>query len=251
MSKPDNFFFYVGMSVLVASIFLTFIIFHPKKIDENENLILIDNLTNIEIKEKALSLMKPGDIILTKPKSIYDSYEYNKRTRNSRTRLSNFFFYNLFDKILINSIGDTYWHVAIYLGNGTMNSLYLDNRNEMIDETFIRHKYLKVLDVKTSENNKALALERAKEHYEKQDIYYSLKNGLLIVALESTRSDRIFNLKENELVCSGYVSLLYKGVDFDSKPFTHVTPADIEFSENTEVKFLINRIGFYITDESK
>jgi len=251
MSKLDNFFFYIGVSVLIFSIFLTFVIFQPKKIYENENLILIKNMTNSEIRERALNLMEPGDIILTKPKSLYDYYEYNKKMRHSKTRLNNFFFYNLFDKILISSLGDTYWHVAVYLGNGTMNSLYFSNRNEPLDEIFIQHKYFKVMDVKTSNENKILALKRAKNYYEKQDIYYSLKNGLIIVALESTNSDKKYPLKENELVCSSYVALLYKEINFDGKPFTHITPVDIELSEYTETKFLVNKTGFYVKDENR
>lgn len=249
MSKLDNFLFYTGISILILCIFLTFIIFHPKKINDNENFVFIRDLTNEEILEKTLGLIEPGDIILTKPKSLYDSYEYNKKTKYSRTRISNFFFYNLFDKILISSIGDTYWHVAIYTGNNTINSLYLDNRNEIINENFIRHKYFKVLNVKTPEENKNLAIERADEHFKKQDIYYSLKNGLIIVSVESAKLDKRYSLKENELVCSSYIALLYKEVNFDNKPFTHITPVDIEFSDKTEVKFLVNETGFYVKNE--
>jgi|SRR3989344_1636186 len=248
MGKIDNFLFYTGISILILCIFLAFIIFHPKKINENEYLIFIGGLTNEEILEKTLGLMEPGDILLTKPKSLYDSYEYNKKAYKKK-RISNFFFYNMFDKILISSIGDTYWHVAVYIGNNTMNSLYLDNRNEIINEDFIQHKYFKVLNVKTSEENKNLAVERADEHFKKQDIYYSLKNGLIIVSIESANLNRRYNLKENELVCSSYVALIYKEVNFDNKPFTHITPVDIEFSDKTEVKFLVNETGFYVKNE--
>ena len=248
MSKLDNFLFYTGISILILCIFLTFIIFHPKKINENETLVFIGDLTNNEIKEKTLGLIEPGDILLTKPKSLYDSYEYNKKAYK-KTRISNFFFYNMFDKILISSIGDTYWHVAVYIGNNTMNSLYLDNRNEMINEDFIKHKYFKVLNVKTNEENKKLAIERANEHFKKQDIYYSLKNGLIIISVESAKLDKRYNLKENELVCSSYIALLYKEVNFDNKLFTHITPVDIEFSDKTEVKFLVNETGFYVKNE--
>lgn len=251
MGKLDNFFFYTGIFILILCILITFIIFQPKKITENEKLILIENITNPEILEKILTIMEPGDIILTKPKSLYNNYEYDKEIGHSSAMFSSFFFYNLFDKILINSMGDTYWHVAVYLGNGTMNSLYLDNRNELMNDKFIQHKYFKVLNVKASEEKKRLALKRAEEHHEKQDMYYSLKNGLIIVALESTKSSRFYDLKENELVCSSYAALLYKEINFDKKPFTHITPVDIEFSNETDIKFLVNKTGFYIKDENK
>ena len=148
-------------------------------------------------------------------------------------------------------MGDTYWHVGIYIGNGTMNSLYLDNKNEKINKNFIEHNYFKVLKVKASEYEKKLAMKRAKEHYEKQDIYYSLKNGLLITYAESVKSKKFLDLKENELICSSYVAYLYREINFDNKPFTNVAPVDLEFSSVTELNFIVNKTGFYIKNETE
>ena len=163
----------------------------------------------------------------------------------SRNGFSNLFFYNLFDKILISSMGDTYWHTGIYIGDGIIDSLYLRNIEETFDNT-IEHKYFKVLGVKTSDKNKYLAMERAKEHYRNQDVYYSLKNGLIIVFLESTGANWNLDIREDELVCSSYVALLYREINFDDKPFTYITPVNIEFSDLTETKFLVNETGFYM-----
>ena len=87
---------------------------------------------------------------------MYDYYQYNKKVKGySRNGFSNLFFYNLFDKILISSMGDTYWHTGIYIGDGIIDSLYLRNIEETFDNT-IEHKYFKVLGVKTSDKNKSL-----------------------------------------------------------------------------------------------
>lgn len=245
MEKIEVFLFYTGLSILFLCLFLTFLFFTPKQINETENLKLIEGLTQEQILDLTLKLIEEGDIILTKPKSLFDSYEYDRKKDLKPNRITNFFFYNLFDKILINSMGDTYWHIAIYVGNGTMNSLYLDTREELIDEDFLEHRYFKVLNVKTSKTNKKLAIERANEHLKNQDIYYSLKNGLLITFLESIGSNRKLNIKEDELICSTYIASIYKEVIFEDKEFTQITPVDIEFSDKVETKFLVNKTGFY------
>tara|TARA_Y100000034_G_C6899357_1_gene415385 strand:+ start:243 stop:989 length:747 start_codon:yes stop_codon:yes gene_type:complete len=246
MVKIDNFLFYTGLSIFFLCLFLTFIFFTPKQIDETENLVLIENLTQKEMINLSLILVEEGDIVLTKPKSFLDDYAYDKKTGKKKNRLTSFFFYSLFDKILISSMGDTYWHVTIYVGEGKINSLYLDTREELIDKDLLEHKYFKVLKVKTSEENKKLAIKRANEHLKNQDIYYSLKNGLLAVYIESTGSNRRYNIKEDELVCSSYLASIYREVNFDDKEFTHITPVDIELSNQIEVKFLINEEGFFI-----
>lgn len=245
MEKIEDFLFYMGISILILCIFLTFLFFSPKDINEEENLILIEDLTLKEIQNLTLNLIEEGDILLTKPKSLFDSYEYSRKTNKKPNRFTNFFFYNLFDKIIINSMGDTYWHVTIYVGNGNIHSLYLDTREELINENFLKHKYFKVLSVKTQEVNKKLALERANKHLKNQDIYYSLRNGLLIAYLESMESNKKYNIKKDELVCSSYIASIYKEINFADKPFTHIAPVDIEFSDKTETKFLINETGFY------
>jgi len=246
MGKFDNFLFFTCISILFLCILLTFSFFTPKKASDSENMVFIGKLDDKEIKEKTLSLIKPGDVILTKPKSLYDYYQYNKKVKGySRNGFSNLFFYNLFDKILISSMGDTYWHTGIYIGDGIIDSLYLRNIEETFDNT-IEHKYFKVLGVKTSDKNKYLAMERAKEHYRNQDVYYSLKNGLIIVFLESTGANWNLDIREDELVCSSYVALLYREINFDDKPFTYITPVNIEFSDLTETKFLVNETGFYM-----
>lgn len=251
MSKLDDFLFYTGITILFLCIFLIFLFFGPKELNGNENLVFVENLTLEQTQEKTLSLMEEGDIILTKPKSLADSYLYElERKGKLANSVRNFFFYSLFDKILISSMGDTYWHSGIYIGNETINSLSFSGINQdKLDKNFFKYKYFKVLKVKTSEDNKILAIQRANEHLKNQDVYYSPKNGLLIVFLESTSSKREFNIKENELVCSSYIGSIYKEVKFNNKPFTHLTPVALEFSDKVETKFLVNKTGFYIKNE--
>lgn len=251
MSKLDNIFFSIGISILILSIFFIFLFFGSKKINESESLQFIGNLTLEQTQEKTLSLMEEGDIILTKPKSLTDSYLYELERKGKITNpIKTFFWYNLFDKILISSMGDTYWHSGIYIGNETMNSIYFSGiYKDKLDENFFKYRYFKVLKVKTSEDNKRLAIERSDEHFKNQDVYYSLKNGLLTVFLESTASKRELNIKENELVCSSYIGSIYREVKFNNKPFTHLTPVALEFSDKTETKFLVNQTGFYIENE--
>lgn len=251
MGKIDNILFSIGISILILCIFLTFLFFSPKKLNENESLVFVGNLTLEQTQEKTLSLMEEGDLILTKPKSLTDSYLYELEKKGKLANsIKTFFWYNLFDKILISSMGDTYWHLGIYIGNETMNSIYFSGINkDKLDKNFFKYKYFKVLKVKTSEDNKRLAIQRADEHFKNQDVYYSLKNGLLTVFLESTSSKRELNIKENELVCSSYIGSIYKEVKFNNKPFTHLTPVALEFSDKVETKFLVNKTGFYIKNE--
>jgi len=246
MGKLDDFLFYIGLSILFLCLFLTFLFFSPKQLNETENLIFIENLTQKQIQNLTLNLIEEGDIILIKPKSFADSYAYDKKTgRGIKDKIPAFFWHNFYDKIIISSMGDTYWHTGIYIGNGTINSLSLDIHEDKLNEIFFKYKYFKVLNVKTSEINKKLAIERANKHLKNQDIYYSLRNGLLIVYLESIGSNKKYNIKKDELVCSSYIALIYKEVIFDDKPFTHITPINIEFSDKTKIKFLINETGFY------
>ena len=246
MEKIEGFLFYTGLSILFLCLFLTFLFFTPKQINETENLVLVENLTLKQMQNLSLSLIEEGDILLTKPKSFIDDILYdNSIGRGSNNKFTSFFWYNFFDNIIVSSMGDTYWHSAVYIGNGKMNSLALDIYEDTINEDFLNHKYFKVLEVKTSNKNKKLAIKRANEHLKNQDIFYSLKNGLLAVYLEAVESTRIYNFKEDELVCSGYIALIYKEVIFDNKPLTHITPVDIEFSDKTETKFLVNETGFY------
>tara|TARA_Y100000034_G_scaffold47494_1_gene58488 strand:+ start:110 stop:865 length:756 start_codon:yes stop_codon:yes gene_type:complete len=247
MGKLDNVLFYFGISLLIICILLTFVFFSPKKITETDDFILRENLTPTQIQELTLDLIEEGDIIAIKPKSFSDSYQYDQKNDDAfGNPFTSIFLYNLFDKLLISSMGDTYWHVGIYIGNGTINSLSLDVRKDKIDETFIEHKYFKVLKVRTSKENKKLAMERAEQHFNYQDVYYSLKNGLLVVYLESIGSKKVYDMRENELVCSGYIASLYREVSFTDKPFTHVSPVALEFSDKTDTKFLVNEEGFFV-----
>jgi len=246
MKKLEDFLFYTGVSILFLCIFLTFLFFTPKKVNETENFILLENMTLKQMQDLSLNLIEEGDIVLIKPKSFADSYKYDlKRGRGINDKVTSFFWYNLFDKIIINSMGDTYWHIGVYTNDGIINSLSLDIHEDDINK-IIEYDYIKVLNVKTSGENKKLAIKRAEEHLKNQDIYYSLKNGLIIVFLESTNSKRIYEITDNELVCSSYIASIYREVDFDDKPFTHITPVDIEFSDNVETKFLINETGFFV-----
>src|SRR3989344_2510547 len=246
MKKLEDFLFYTGVSILFLCIFLTFLFFTPKKVNETENFILLENMTLKQMQDLSLNIIEEGDIVLIKPKSFADSYKYDlKRGRGINDKVTSFFWYNLFDKIIINSMGDTYWHIGVYTNDGIINSLSLDIHEDDINK-IIEYDYIKVLNVKTSGENKKLAIKRAEEHLKNQDIYYSLKNGLIIVFLESTNSTRIYEITDNEFVCSSYIASIYREVDFDDKPFTHITPVDIEFSDNVETKFLINETGFFV-----
>lgn len=247
MSKLDNFLFYVGISVLLLCIILTLLLFSPKKIQEDQNLVFIGNLTLEQTKERTLSMIEEGDIILIKPKSIKDSYLYELSIESGISNpVKNFFFYNFFDKLMISSMGDTYWHVGIYIGNGKISSLRFSGIHENeLDENFFNYKYFKVLRVETSEENKIKAIERANEHFREQDVYYSFKNGLILVYLESINSKKELSIKEDELICSSYISSLYREIDFNDEPFTHITPINLEFSDKTETKILVNQTGFY------
>lgn len=248
MSKLDNVLFYTGISILLLCILLTFLFFSPKKIQEDENLHFIGNLSLEQTKEKTLRLIEEGDIILIKPKSIKDSYLYELSIESGFVNpVKNFFIYNFFDKLMISSMGDTYWHVAIYIGNGKMSSLRFSGVHEnKLDKNFFNYKYLKVLKIKTSEDNKKIAVERSNEHFRRQDVYYSLKNALLLVYLESINSKRELSIREDELICSSYIASLYKEISFNNKPFTYVTPVSLEFSDETETKILVNQTGFYV-----
>ena len=246
MVNADKLLFSLGISLLIICILLTFIFFTPKKIMETDDFILKEGLTPEQIQELSLDLIEEGDIVATKPKSFYDDYEYDMKTGRGANYFTNFFWYNLFDKLLISSMGDTYWHVGIYVGNGTINSLNLDIHEDKINEDFIKHKYFKVMKVRTTKAKKQLAIGRANQHLKDQDIYYSLKNGLLIVHLESIKSKVIYNIKEDELVCSSYIASIYREINFTDKPFTHVTPVALEFSDKVDAKFLVNKEGFFV-----
>ena len=245
MGKIDDRLFFIGISILLLCIFLTFIFFTPKKVFEKEDLVFVTS-DKEEILNLTLSMMEEGDLILMRPKSISLGYEYDYLNKRQFNKFAHFIWYNLFDKIIITSMGDSYWHSGIYVGNKKMNSLYKKIYEESLNENFVEYQNFKVLGVKTSKENKKLAIKRANEHLLKQDVYFSVKNGLLIVYLESVNSKKVYSLKENEVVCSSYNALLYKEVLFDKKPPTHLTPVALEFSENTELKFLVNGTGMFV-----
>jgi len=245
VSKLDNILFYASMSFLLLCIFLTFLFFGPKKIIEKEEFVFVTS-DKKEMLNLTLELIEEGDLLLSRPKSLIGGYEYDTKNRINLNQLTYFFWYNIFDKLIINSMGNTYWHIGIYIGQEKINSLYQGVYEHEINENLINYKYFKVLKIKTSEENKILAIKRAKEHFKKQDVYYSNKNGLIIVYLESIGSKRIYSLKENELVCSSYIGLIYNEIKFNDKPFTHLTPVALEFSEKVETKFLVNETGFFI-----
>jgi hypothetical protein len=246
MSRADDILFYTGISILFLCIILTLFLFSPKNINDNESLIIVPNLTYGEMMDISLGLIEEGDIILMKPKSIPDSYFYEIEREGKSSRVKNFIFYIFFDKILISSTGNRFWHTGVYIGNGTINSLYFTGiKKTKIDEKLFEYEYLKILSVKTSDDIKKSAIKKSEEHFKNQDIYYSLKNGLLIIFLESTASKKQININENELVCSSYVAYLYNEIKFNDKPFTHVTPIVLEISDMTETKLLFNETGFY------
>ena len=159
MEKIENFLFYTGLSIFFLCLFLTFLFFTPKQINESENLILIEDLTLKEMENLSLSLIEEGDLLLTKPKSFLDDHAYDKSIGiGFNNKFTSFFWYNFFDNLIVNSMGDTYWHAAIYMGDGKMNSLSLDIYEDTINENFLKHKNFKVLKVKSSDENKKLAI---------------------------------------------------------------------------------------------
>ena len=89
MVKIDNFLLYMGLSIFLLCLLLTFIFFTPKQLNEKENLVLVEDLTLEEMKNLSLNLIEEGDLILTKPKSFSDDYavfiEYGLQTVHDKT----------------------------------------------------------------------------------------------------------------------------------------------------------------------
>jgi hypothetical protein len=227
--------FLILISIFVLTLLLTFIFFYPKFEPNKENIVYKGNFSIQDTKDLVLNSVQEGDIILNKPKSFLSYYSYLEKNDNSllKNQIFFFFYYNLFDNILIKSMGnDGYWHTNVYVGNGTLNSLYLLGIEEKdIDKAFINGNYIKILRVNTSEEVKLRAIKSANQHLKSQDLYYSLKNGLIIAFTRSIGLDYIFDLENNKLVCSSYTALLYKDISFNQKKhYTYITPADIEDS---------------------
>ena len=155
MSKLDNILFYASMSFLLLCIFLTFLFFGPKKIIEKEEFVFVTS-DKEEMLNLTLELIEEGDLLLSRPKSLIDGYEYDTKNRINLNQLTYFFWYNIFDKLIINSMGNTYWHIGIYIGQEKINSLYQGVYEHEINENLINYKYFKVLKIKTSEENKIL-----------------------------------------------------------------------------------------------
>ena len=79
MIKLETFLFYVGISILLLCVLLTFIFFNPKQISEEENLVFMNSLTPKQIQLLVLNSIEEGDLILMKPKSFSDSYIYDQK----------------------------------------------------------------------------------------------------------------------------------------------------------------------------
>jgi len=244
--------FIILISLFLLVLFLDFIFFYPKfgeSIDE-ENLRYLGYKSINETKKILIGALKPGDIVAEKPSSFIGSYQYALEKGGVLTNFFFFiFYYNLFDKIFINSMGeDGYWHVYIYLGNGTLNSLdFTGVENRQIDENFLKSGYYKLLRVNAEEEFKQKAIQKAVLHERNKDISYSLKNGVIVVFSKSTGIFPFAELDEDSLVCSSYQALIYNDISFTpGKQFTYISPEDIDESELTETVFIKNKKGVYI-----
>lgn len=244
--------FIIMITFLVLIFFLNFLFFYPKFGDVSESI----NLNylgekNIEETEKIFfEEIQPGDIVAHRPVSFLNYYSY---MLEDDTILNNFFiffiYYNLFDKILINSMGESgYWHVYIYLGDQTLNSLDEGGvTNLEINSNFFRTKYLKILRVDTKEENIQKAIERAILHEQKKDISYSLKSGIIISFAKSTGIIPTQKLYEDKMVCSSYQALIFEEVTFNpTKHLTYISPEDLDNSKLTSPVFLKNEKGIFV-----
>lgn len=244
--------FILVIALLFFVLFLDFLFFYPKfgSPPEYTNLRSLGQKDITETETLFFNNLEPGDIVADRPISFIDSY---KSTLEEGSILTNififFFYYNLFDKVFVNSMGeDGYWHVYIYTGNKTLNSLDFKGVNDKtIDSEFFETKYLEILKVNTEKKYKEEAVKQAKMHLQNKDISYSLKNGVIVVFTGSTGLIPFDNLEENKLVCSSYLALVYKEISFNPyKHFIYISPADIDNSELTETVFLKNEKGVYI-----
>jgi len=237
------------MSVFFISLFLTFIFFYPKfEFEKKEDLKFLGKLSTEETKILILETLEEGDIILNKPTSFSASYMLNKEEEVISNPFFFFLYYNLFDKIFIRSMGeDGYWHVNIYKGNNTLNSLFLLGvKEDKINNLFIENNYLKILRINTTGENKIKAIERANYYLKNKELYYSLKNGLIIVFAKSIGLNHVFFLEKEKLVCSSYIALLYEGITFnEKKDYTYITPVDIENSKLTKTVVVTKKEGVY------
>ncbi|MBL7147509.1 MAG: hypothetical protein ISS82_01655 [Nanoarchaeota archaeon] len=245
--------FIVLISFLILILLLDFIFFYPKfgETPEYENLRYVGYKNITETETLFFNNLKPGDIVAYRPVSFLESYSYilEKEESGLKNIFVFFFYYNLFDKVLANSMGeDGYWHVYIYMGNKTLNSLdFSGSSTEIMDHNFFKTKYLKILRVNTKQEYKKEAIKQAEIHKNIQDISYSLKNGLIVVFARSTGIIPSFRIEEDKLVCSSYIALLYKDITFNPyKNFNYISPADIEDSKLTETILLKNERGIYI-----
>jgi len=243
--------FLILISIFVLTLFLTFIFFYPKfDIEKENNLEFTSNISIDEEKNIILKNIKEGDLILSKPSSLppYYSYLGNKNKDKFNNIFFFFFYYNLFDKILIRSMGEHgYWHVSIYTGNSTLNSLSIVGvEQEKLNELFMQGHYLKILRISTKDEIKLKAIQNANNHLKRQDIYYSLKNGLFVVFAYSLNLNYISRLDENRLVCSSYIALLYRDISFNPKKhYDYITPNDIEDSDLVRVILITEKEGLY------
>jgi len=246
--------FILAIAFLFLILLLNFIFFYPKfgvETNSYETLNYLGEKNTEEIKEILSNTLEPGDIIADKPLSFRKSYGNALKNREGPIRniFLFTFYYNLFDKVFVTSMGeDGYWHVYIYLGNGTLNSLDEDGSSEdFIDDYFIENGDFEIYKIKTLEENKQKAIKRAIIHEQKKDVPYSLKNGVLIVFSKSTGIFPFQKLEENKFVCSSYLASIYKEISFNpNKHFTYISPADIKYSGLTETVFVKNENGVYI-----
>ncbi|MBU2634277.1 MAG: hypothetical protein KJ674_03455 [Nanoarchaeota archaeon] len=244
--EPTNFM--KLLFLLFITLLLTFIFFYPKFEFEEEELTFLGPLSTEETKNLILDNLEEGDIILNRPQSFSSYYMQNKQQKLFKNIFFFFSYYNLFDKIFIRSMGEEgYWHIYIYKGNNTIHSLSLLGVEEgKIDNDFVENNYLKILKVNTTKENKIKAIERSNYYFESQEIYYSLKNGLIIVFAKSTGANYIFHLDKQKLVCSSYIALLYKDISFNlKKDYTYITPTDIENSDVVDTIIITKKEGVY------
>ncbi|MFH1209936.1 MAG: hypothetical protein V1663_04060 [archaeon] len=242
--------FLILISIFILTLLLTFIFFYPKFDIEKEDIVYKGNLSIQDTKDLILNNIQEGDIVLNKPKSFSSYYNYIETREDLllKNQIFFFFYYNLFDNILIKSMGNEgYWHTNLYIGNGTLNSLFiLGIEQDNIDESFIKGNYIKILRVNTPKEIKSKAIKSADQHLRSQDIYYSLKNGLIIVFARSINLNYIFDIEDKQLVCSSYTALLYKDISFNQKKhYTYITPADIEDSNIVKIILVTKDDGVY------
>lgn len=175
-------------------------------------------------KEHLKKLLKPGDILFTKPREI--------------EKLHHKAFYALESRIQ----GSPYTHVGIYAGDGrVIDAGAWTKRNETSTEvhdipidTFMDRYRFKVLRVKATPSQKLEAVQYAKDQIGKD---FNMKGMLKLVLPFKGRSYKNQERKEKAetFFCSELVANAYSQVGLaKSKKLEHVMPGDIHRSSKTK-----------------